>query len=123
MIFADCSKGEKLLRRFWNDMRDRKVECIKKYTSSKFQSVHYDGARNKKEELLLISKLNFSVYNLSEIKITKERNVYIMTYFVQVSETINDILFTAKTPRMTIFEKINGKWKLVAHANLNVPMV
>ncbi len=124
VMFADCSKvdcekgtrskGEKLLRRFWNDMRDKNTDLIKRYTSPKFQSVHPEGALDRKEELQLIASFNFTSYTLSDIRITRERNVYIISYWAQkgLEEAVEPV-----APRLTIFEKVHGKWKLVAHAN------
>jgi hypothetical protein len=123
LIFADTSKGEKLLNRFWRDMKEGRVEAIKKYTSPKFQSVHYDGARTKAQELNLIANLHMTSYALTQVKITKEHNVFIISYFAQVTETINGLPITSNTPRLTIFKDIHDSWKLVAHANLSVPLV
>ena len=125
VMFADCSKiecekvtrskGEKLLRRFWNDMRDRNTNLIKRYTSPKFQSVHSFGALNRKGELLLIADLTFTSYTLTDIRITREHNVYIISYWTK--KDTDDL----RTPRLTIFEKVEGKWKLVAHASFPHP--
>ncbi len=133
VMFADCSKvdcekgtrskGERLLRRFWNDMRDKNTDLIKRYTSPKFQSVHWFGAFNRKCELELISHLGFNEYELSRIKIKKEHNVYIISYWAKVSETIQGSPCMEEMPRLTIFEKVDGDWKLVAHANLTWPIL
>lgn len=122
LVFADSSKGEKLLNRFWSDMKAGKVEKIKGYTSEKFQSVHYDGARNRHQELDLIANLHLTSYILSQIKITQpENDTYTITYFAQVTETIGGQPVTSNTPRMTTFQKIHDNWKLISHANLAVP--
>jgi hypothetical protein len=119
--FADTSKGEKLLNRLWKDMKEGNVKAIKKYTSPKFQAVHYDGARNRCQELQLIANLHMQFYSLSDIKITKEHNVYIISYFAEVDELINGQPVSRTTPRLTIFEKVDDHWKWVAHASLVQP--
>jgi hypothetical protein len=123
LIFADSSKeGGKLLNRVWRDMKEGRVDAIKKYTSPKFQSVHYDGARNRSQELNLIAQLNMTSYSLTHVKVTEEHNVLIISYFAQVTETINDIVVTSNTPRLTVFEKVHDKWKWVGHASLTIPI-
>lgn len=121
--FADGSRGEKLLNHLWNDMKEGNVEKIKKYTSEDFQSVHFDGARDREQELVLIANLHMQAYSLTNVKITKERNLLIISYYAEVQTSINKTPYLefSPTPRLTIFEKINGKWKWVAHANLALP--
>ena len=122
VIFAKSTTGEKLLNRLWSDMKNGNVECIKKYTSPKFQSVHYDGARTRCQELTLIANLHMTSYVLSEVKITKTEDLLIISYFANVTETINSVPSTTNTPRLTVFQKIHDKWKWVGHASLNVPL-
>jgi hypothetical protein len=119
--FADGSKGEKLLNHLWKDMKEGNVRSIKKYTSPEFQSVHYDGARDRSEELQLIANLHLQSYSLTSIKITEERNVLIITYLAQVQEMINGQPVASTSPRLSAFEKVKGKWKWIAHASLSTP--
>jgi hypothetical protein len=119
---AEHSKGEKLLNRFWKDMKEGHVKAIKKYTSPQFQSEHWNGACNRAQELNLIANLNLTSYSLSSVKITEEHNVLIISYLAEVNETINNQVINSTSPRLTIFEKVHDKWKLVAHANLGHPI-
>ena len=122
-VFADGSKGEKLLDRLWKDMKEGNVKAIKKYTSFDFQSVHYDGARDRHGELQLIANLHLQAYSLTSIKVTEEKNVLIITYLAQVQEMINGQPVTSTSPRLSAFEKVKGKWKWIAHASLGAPTV
>jgi hypothetical protein len=125
LIFAESDQGEKLLNRLWKDLRTRNVKSIKTYTSREFQSEHYDGARNRHQELQYITTLNIGSYVISDLKITRAGNVYVMTYNVLIEP---EVAGGAKqfdmqaTPRLTIFKKINGHWKWLAHANLTAPL-
>jgi hypothetical protein len=120
--FADCSKGEKLLNHLWKDMKEGNVKAIKKYTSPKFQSVHWFGAEDRCGELKLIANLNIQSYALTDVKIKEEHNVIIITYFATVQETVGGGPVSIKAPRLTIFEKVDGKWKWIAHASLVTPL-
>lgn len=119
--FADSSKGEHLLNRLWKDMKEGNVKAIKKYTTQKFQSVHFDGARDRSGELNLIANLHLQSYVLSNIKVTEEHNVIIITYLAQVQELINGAPVSTTAPRLTIFQKIKGDWKWISHASLVIP--
>ena len=115
---GENAKGYMLLNRLWKDMQAGNIKTIKNYTSEKFQSVHQDGARNRAQELKLIANLHLTAYQLTDVKITKDHNVFIISYVANATETINNVPITATSPRLTVFEKHEGKWKWVANANL-----
>jgi hypothetical protein len=117
LIFSESSYGEKLLNRLWKDIQTNNVKAIKKYTSTRFQSIHFDGARNREQELELIQTLHIGNYALKNIQITRTGNVFIITYFVEILRDNCPFI----TPRLTVFKKIKGHWKWIAHANIPVP--
>jgi ketosteroid isomerase-like protein len=78
------------------------------------------GAIDKKDELELLKKLKIKNYKLSDFNVTEEGNVLIVTYKVSADEKIGGKTLSHKpTPRMSIFAKVGGGWKWLAHANLN----
>lgn len=120
IAFADCSKeayikGEKLLNRLWKDMKECHIKAIKNYSSKHFQSIHRDGVRNLWQELNLIKNLHIAEYTLSNISISKEHNVFIITYVATVLKDGEEMPIRAN--RMTTFEKVDGHWKWTSHAN------
>jgi hypothetical protein len=121
LVFAEGSRPEKLLNRLWRDLKDNNSEAISKYTSKKFQSVHMDGGRNKWQELNLIKTLDIGSYVISDLKITKSGEEYIMTYFVTIQPKEDGSLPTTSA-RLTTFKKINDHWKWLTHANLPEPI-
>ncbi len=43
----------------------------------------------------------------------------VVTYMIAVSEKIDNQLLSAKpAPRMSVWQKIDGQWRWIAHANL-----
>ena len=122
LAFCSSTKENRLLYRLWNDMKTTNMYDLGKFTSKHFQSAHYDGARNKSQELQLIANLHMTDYTLSDIKRTKSHNVLIFTYFATTTETINDYPITSTSERISVFQKHKGSWRWIAHANLVYPV-
>ncbi len=70
---------------------------------------------------LLLEKLNMVEYELTDFIVTRNNNTLNVTYFVNVTETIEDETYTRKSARLTVFSKTPQGWKWIAHANL-LPM-
>jgi hypothetical protein len=122
LAFCSSSKEDRLLYRLWNDMQTSNMYDLGKFTSKHFQSAHYDGARNKAQELQLIANLHMTGFVLSNIKHTKTHDTIIFTYVATTTETINDQTVTSSAERLSVFQKHDGKWFWIAHANLVVPV-
>ena len=72
-VFAgEGSLGEKLVRQLYEDVKTGNMEALKKMMAPGFQSVHRDGARDRKEEFQLIKGLNFGKYTLTNLKVSAE---------------------------------------------------
>jgi len=111
--------GTKLLEQLWEGFKNADMDAIENLIAKGFQSVHQNGANDFKEEMELITKLNIAEYKLTDIKITSEENVIIISYKVSVAETIEGKrLDKMAAPRLTVFAKTDNGWKWVAHANL-----
>lgn len=110
--------GEVLVQEVWKAMKDCNIDFIDNILDPAFQAVHQDGTRNKDEEIELIKGLDMGDYTLTDFVVTKNANTLNVTYFVNVTETIDDVVLSKKSARMTIFNKTPEGWKWVAHANL-----
>ena len=117
---SESSLGEKLVRQLWADMKAGNVETLEKMTAPGFQSIHEDGSRNRKEELRLIKGAKFGGYTLSNLKVTQNGPVIVVTYFVSVEETIKGKRLPATKPaaRLSAWLKTETGWKWIIHANL-----
>lgn len=56
-------------------------------------------------------------YALSDIVATSDGNLLVARYFLEIEETIDSKAVTRRAPRLTVFRKIGGAWKVSAHAN------
>ena len=119
-LFGDVAQAEMLERQMWEDMKHRNYKDVEANIATGFQSVHTDGARSREEEIELIKKLYLGSYTITDMKVTEAKDLFIVTYKISVSETIDEKrLGDLATPRMSVWQKINEKWQWVAHANLN----
>ena len=113
------SKGEELLNQLWTDLKASDVDAIEKYISPEYQSVHEDGARNREEELELVKNLKLGDYTLTDIKITENDSMIVVTYFVSVEETIaGKKLSSTPAARLSAWQKTDEGWMWIIHANL-----
>ena len=117
---GERSLGEKLVRQLWADAKAGNVEALEKVMAQGFQSIHKDGARDRKGELQLIKGVNLGKYTLTNLKVTQNGPVVIVTYFVSVEETIKGKRLSATKPaaRLSAWLKTDSGWKWIIHANL-----
>ena len=82
--------------------------------------MHEDGARDRKGELQIIKGVNIGKYTLTNLKVTRNGPVIIVTYFVSVAETIKDKRLPDTKPagRLSAWLKTDSGWKWIIHANL-----
>ncbi len=113
------SRGEKLERELWADVKAKDWQAIKSKIAPGFQSVHQDGSRNREQEIKLIKGLNIRSFELSEFKVTEIGPTSIVTYSASVVETIDDKRLSKKpAERLSVWQKTENGWMWIAHANL-----
>lgn len=124
-LAADVSLGEKLETQMWEDMKHQNFTAIDDNIAKEFQSVHTFGALTRQAEIDLIKDLYLGSYEISNMKVTESGDTLIVTYMISVKEKIENKTLSAKpAPRLSVWQKIDGKWKWIAHANLKeVPSI
>ena len=117
-LFADMSLGEKLEREMWNNVRDAKWDIVEQKIASDFQSIHFDGIRDNKQELIFLKMLKPSEFTYSNFQATESQDMIILTYDAFAKETIEFNLIVGKATRMSVWQNNNGTWQWIAHASL-----
>ena len=56
-------------------------------------------------------------YALTDIVATHGGDLLVARYFLEIEETIDGKSVTRRAPRLTVFRKIGGTWKISAHGN------
>ena len=114
--------GEGLVRQLWADMKANNWMELQKQIAPGFQSIHQDGSRDSQVQIELIKGLNLSDYTIDQIKVTMEGPVIIVTYQINVEETIDGSrLQKISSRRLSAWLKSGDDWKWIIHANL-VPL-
>ncbi|MFI0434886.1 MAG: nuclear transport factor 2 family protein [Parachlamydiaceae bacterium] len=119
LLQADASLGEQLETQMWEDMKHQNFTAVEANIAKNFQSVHTFGALTREAEISLIKNLYLGSYEISDFQVTENGDTLVVTYTVSVTEKIENQVLSAKpAPRMSVWQKINGHWKWIAHANL-----
>ena len=80
--------GEKLLNRFWVDLKAANADHVSKYMDPHFQAVHSYGAQDKAGELDIIRNLHITNYVLSSIVETRRGSMKVITYMADVTQRL-----------------------------------
>ena len=119
---TDEADGEALLRQLWAEIKEGSDVTIDKWVATGFQSVHWDGARDRGEEIALLKEVKIERFTLKDVRITRNGPVIVATYLAKVEEPFGGKrTYRKATPRMSVFLKTDCGWQLMAHANLNAP--
>lgn len=110
--------GESLVKEVWTAMKTANMDFLENILDEGFQSIHQDGYRDRAAELELIKNLNMGDYELDDFVVTRNANTMNVTYFVNVTETIEEETYTKRSARLTVFSKTPEGWKWISHANL-----
>jgi len=52
-----------------------------------------------------------------DLVVTASDDIMVVRYFLRINETIDGSPVARRAPRLTVFRRIGGAWKAVAHAN------
>jgi DNA-binding MltR family transcriptional regulator len=118
-LFGEISMAEKLETQMWEDMKHRNFTAVEQNIADQFQSLHTFGALTRAGEIELIKDLYLGSYQISNLKVTENGDTLVVTYLISVAEKIsNQSLSDKPAPRMSVWQKIKGKWQWIAHVNL-----
>ena len=119
-LWADAALGEKLETELWENVKKENWKGLDNQISESFQGVNLEGVRNKAQEISFFRKANVKSFNLSNFKVTEGKNVMIVSYEIELAETFETERVFAKSPRLSVWQNINGNWQWIAHANLTL---
>jgi hypothetical protein len=118
---SDTTKGTELVERFFDLLRDGNVAGLEKFLSPAFQIQRAEGPFLDKEEYLA-NPATVESYELSEVRATRTGKVIVVRYDVEAEVLIDGVLQSRDpAPRLSVFTKGKKGWRIVAHANFNVP--
>ena len=117
-LFADISKGESLERHRWELIKRHDWKALDDLTAPYFQLSLFDGTRNKEQAMNLALSSEISDYTLSDFVVTEGPGIIVVTYQINLSETIEGLRESSKANRLSIWQNNHGKWQNIALAIL-----
>ena len=110
--------GEKLANEFWKVL---KAGTIDSYSiDDGFLALHPTGGSEKAAEIKLIKTIKLGDYKLSDFKASLIGNTIVVTYKVSGDEILGGKTMKPSY-RMTVWQKENEKWMLIAHCVMSPP--
>jgi len=118
LLAADVSQGETLERQYWEHIKNHKWKDFENKIAPYFQSATFDEIHNKEQTLNLAKTMNIGDYTLYNFKVTEGPGVLVVTYEIEVSETIDGRPIRSRANRLSVWQNNNNNWQLIAHAAL-----
>lgn len=113
-----AAEGGKALARFFEAIASGDPDRIRAVVSPDFQIQRSNGAG-----FILKDYLSENLPVLRKVPIVRDlvatsfSSTMVTRYMLKVDETIGGKTVEAFAPRMTVFQRINGEWRVAAHAN------
>jgi hypothetical protein len=114
--------GEQLERKLFTTVQNQDWSTLENMIGQGFQSVNADQIRDRTRGIEYMKSLRFKDYSFYNFKVTQDSTgkILIVTYEVTYSETVNQTPQAGKlTKNLSVWENINNKWMLLAHAVLD----
>jgi hypothetical protein len=112
------SEGERLVMDLFAAIKEKNWDKLENMIHPAFQSVHFDGARNRSQEMQLLKGLELGNYSLSNFRISMSEAILVVSYFIAAEEMIDGKPTLPKPScRLSVFHKTDEGWKWVSHAS------
>lgn len=116
---AEPMTGERLVRQLWGNIHLGNYEAVEQVLAPGFQAVDVRGVRNREQEVQYLRGLKISEYALSDVVVTENGPVAVVSYRISFKGTLDGKPVTLRAvPRLSVFVKNGETWQWTAHANL-----
>lgn len=116
----DLALGRQLVMQYFDALRDGDAGTVAALLSPAFQIMRASGERFDVSDYLG-NLPTFAAYEVNDLKVTHDSGILVATYSVRTGATAAGKL-DPPAPRLTVFQQIDGDWKLLAHANFTTPV-
>lgn len=111
------SRGQALVERFFTLLQNQDRQELKVFLAANFQSVRANGGVQDKGSYL-VDPPKVDSFTISKLKGTQSNGLLVVSYRLSVSETIGGVEQPGRpAPRLSVFHRESGAWRLSAHAN------
>ena len=120
-VTADDELGEELADEFFSILQRGDTEQLDAFLDPAFQIARADGSTADKQTYLQ-QPATVQAYQIDNVAATRDGEVLVVRYEVTTEEVIERQAYSSDpAPRLSVFVDDGGTWRLIAHANLNVP--
>ncbi len=115
---GDAALGEDLVTAYFDALQAGDAEQVAALLAPAFQIVRATGERFG-ATTYLDNLPAIKSYELSDLRVTRDGSVLVVAYTARTDTTLDggEADFGDPAPRLTVFQEIDGAWKLLAHAN------
>lgn len=93
-------------------------EAVEKVLAPEYQIMRSNGVGYDHDGYLAsVGDVDLSDFSADRIVATSDGDVMVTRYLLTTDETIGGTTTGTGAPRLTVFRKIDGEWKVSAHAN------
>ena len=119
---GDAELGDQLVRQFFDTLMTGDPDQLAAMLAPAFQLLRSSGEVFDAASYPAAAPV-YEDYVLDHLNVTRDGDVLVATYTVQTDTTLDDDVadFSAPAARLTVFQQIDGAWKMVAHANFGPP--
>ena len=117
----DLALGRQLVTQYFDALRDGDAGAVAALLSPAFQIMRANGERFDVSDYL-DNLPTFAAYAVDDLKVTHDGDILVATYSVRTGATTAADKLDPPAPRLTVFQQIDGDWKLLAHANFSAPV-
>lgn len=117
----DMALGLQLVTQYFDALRDGDSEAVAVLLSPAFQIVRATGERFNASDYL-DNLAVFQMYEVSGLNVTRDGDTLVATYMAHTGPATDEEKLNPPAPLLTVFQQINGDWKLLAHANFAAPI-
>jgi inhibitor of cysteine peptidase len=124
VMAADAALGEQLVSQFFDTLMTGDKEQLAAMLAPAFQLLRSSGELFDATSYPAVAPV-YEDYVLDNLNVTRDGDLLVATYTVQTDATLDGVVadFSAPAARLTVFQQIDGVWKLVAHANFAPPAI
>ena len=117
-LAGDAALGEELVTAYFDALQAGDAEQIAALLAPAFQIVRATGERFDATTYLDNLPV-FENFELSDLHVTRDGSALVVAYTARTDTTLDDgkAELGAPAPRLTVFQEIDGAWKLLAHGN------
>lgn len=114
--------GRELATEFLTILQDGDVDELREFLADGFQIQRADGSGATKAEYLE-NPAQIDSFELGDtLTAVQQGDVLTVRWTLRVSEVIDGEAFgTGEAPRLSTFVYVDGRWRLLSHANFNLP--